>query len=65
MTKKIFLAVGVPVMVLLAMAGCGHDSDNSQDHAPDMSNSVPTTNQAPVTNTDLINTNLTTNHTTP
>jgi hypothetical protein len=66
MKKKLFLAVGVPVLILTVMAGCGQNSDKTGPGSNlDMTNPPPamSTNLPPTTNTDLINTNLTSNAT--
>ena len=63
MKKKILLSVGVPALILIVMAGCGQNSSNNT--TTDMTNTPPvmSTNLPPTTNTDLINTNLSTNAT--
>lgn len=64
MKKKILLSVGVPVLILAVMSGCGQNSNNNT--TTDMTNNPPvvSTNLPPMTNTDLINnTNLSTNAT--
>jgi hypothetical protein len=65
--KNIILSVGVMALVLVATAGCNKNADSNPPNAPapDLTNSVPSTNMPPVTNTDLLNTNLSTNHTAP
>ena len=66
MKKKLLMAVGVPVVILTVMAGCGQNSNNNTPNPnPDMTNPPPAlaTNAPPMTNTDLINTNLSTNAT--
>jgi hypothetical protein len=63
MKKKILLSIGVPVLTLIVMAGCGQNSSNNT--TTDMTNNPPlmSSNLPPITNTDLINTNLSTNAT--
>lgn len=63
MKKKILLSVGVPALILMVMAGCGQNSNNNT--TSDMTNNPPviSTNLPPTTNSDLINTNLSTNAT--
>ena len=63
MIKKILLSAAVPIVFLMAIAGCGHSND--MNNTTDMTNATPatmaTTNSMPTTNTDMMNTNLSTN----
>jgi len=60
--KNIFLAAGI-LGWALAATGCNKNDNNmgTAPTTPDMTNAVQATNMPPTTNTDLINTNLSSN----
>jgi len=63
--KDIFLTAGIMAVALAAAAGCNKNADTNNAPVTVVTNSVPATNPPPATNTDLMNTNLSTNHTVP